>query len=91
MPRGNGAWAWRYRTVRYRMAGETCPGCGGSIFPPRDICPFCHTNTITGEKLRGKRLMPPLPVRIRRGFWGLVIGWDYLKLRIRSRLGLRFL
>lgn len=49
---------WRTRDIRMRLMGEKCPdnkeegdeGCGGLIFPPRDICPFCGTNTASGKK-----------------------------------------
>lgn len=43
--------SWRTRAQRLRLEGEICPNpeCQIPIFPPRDICPKCRTNTITGE------------------------------------------
>jgi len=43
---------WRTRAQRLRLEGEICPNpdCQKPIFPPRDICPECKTNTLTGEK-----------------------------------------
>ncbi len=33
---------WRTRYQRYALAGEVCPHCDKHIFPPRDVCPYCH-------------------------------------------------
>jgi len=43
---------WRTRAQRLRLEGEICPNpdCQKPIFPPRDICPECKTNTLTGER-----------------------------------------
>ncbi|RME75687.1 MAG: Zn-ribbon domain-containing OB-fold protein [Chloroflexi bacterium] len=35
---------WRLNPQRYRLVGEECPRCGGKIFPPRDVCPYCADN-----------------------------------------------
>lgn len=32
---------WRLAAQRYQLAGELCPHCGVTIFPPRDVCPEC--------------------------------------------------
>lgn len=32
---------WRLKKQRYALVGEVCPHCGGKIFPPRDVCPYC--------------------------------------------------
>ena len=34
---------WRLKTQRYALIGEECPGCHTKIFPPRDVCPECHS------------------------------------------------
>ena len=41
---------WRNIQTRLRLIGEKCPHCKKLIFPPRDICPECGTDTETGEK-----------------------------------------
>ncbi|MFH1840551.1 MAG: zinc ribbon domain-containing protein [Candidatus Shapirobacteria bacterium] len=33
--------AWRTRRQRYRLEAEVCNTCNETIFPPRDICPYC--------------------------------------------------
>ena len=37
---------WRETDHRYRMVGEKCGNCGKLYFPPRDICPTCHRDSI---------------------------------------------
>ena len=32
---------WRIRKQRYGLVGEVCDRCGGKIFPPREVCPYC--------------------------------------------------
>jgi uncharacterized OB-fold protein len=34
---------WRLRKQRYQLVGENCEVCGARIFPPRDVCPVCHS------------------------------------------------
>jgi len=51
---------WRTRAQRLRLEGEICPGCDEKIFPPRDICPKCRTNTITGESLKNPSVLEDL-------------------------------
>lgn len=33
---------WRNKKQRYSLQGDMCPECGQAIFPPREVCPFCH-------------------------------------------------
>ena len=33
---------WRNRSQRLGLVGEVCPHCDQKIFPPRDVCPYCH-------------------------------------------------
>ncbi len=33
---------WRTRRQRLALVGEECPHCHARLFPPRDVCPFCH-------------------------------------------------
>ncbi|MHB8552028.1 MAG: Zn-ribbon domain-containing OB-fold protein [Thermoplasmataceae archaeon] len=37
---------WRETDHRYRMVGEKCMNCEKIYFPPRDICPICHRDSI---------------------------------------------
>ncbi|MEW5988912.1 MAG: zinc ribbon domain-containing protein [Chloroflexota bacterium] len=34
---------WRLQSQRYNLVGETCPKCGGKLFPPRDVCLECES------------------------------------------------
>lgn len=36
---------WRNRESLLRLVGEVCPDCKKKIFPPRDVCPYCHQQT----------------------------------------------
>ena len=37
---------WRETEYRYNLIGYRCKNCGNSYFPPRDICPKCHRESI---------------------------------------------
>ena len=37
---------WRETEYRYNLIGFKCNNCGESYFPPRDICPHCHRESI---------------------------------------------
>lgn len=45
---------WRLKDQRYRLVGEECPDCDTKIFPPRDICPNCHTEAKIPLQFSGK-------------------------------------
>lgn len=45
---------WRLKDQRYRLEGEICNGCEQAIFPPRDVCPHCGTNSQRKVELSGK-------------------------------------
>jgi uncharacterized OB-fold protein len=34
---------WRLKAQRYKLEGSTCPNCRQSVFSPRLVCPYCHT------------------------------------------------
>jgi hypothetical protein len=53
--RGIGDWYPGMREELLRLEGELCPNpeCPNRrIFPKRDVCPSCGTDTYTGERLR---------------------------------------
>ena len=33
---------WRTQKQRYSLHGEVCAQCSCAVFPPREICPYCH-------------------------------------------------
>ena len=33
---------WRTKKQRYSLQGEICPACQNALFPPRQVCPYCH-------------------------------------------------
>ncbi len=37
---------WREFQHRYRLIGTKCPKCGRIYFPPREVCPYCHRESI---------------------------------------------
>ncbi|WP_188680321.1 Zn-ribbon domain-containing OB-fold protein [Thermogymnomonas acidicola] len=37
---------WRESEHRYRLTGRRCGNCGRTYFPPRDVCPVCHRESI---------------------------------------------
>ncbi|MBD6956344.1 MAG: Zn-ribbon domain-containing OB-fold protein [Thermoplasmatales archaeon] len=37
---------WREFEHRYRLVGTKCPSCGRVYFPPRDVCPYCHRESV---------------------------------------------
>ncbi len=48
---------WREMPSRYRMVGRRCENCKRVYFPPRDICPVCHRESIgkmTPIEIEGK-------------------------------------
>ena len=47
---------WREADHRYRLVAHKCGNCGRVYFPPRDICPVCHRDSIgkmTEQELAG--------------------------------------
>lgn len=47
----SGIRGWRNKKQLLRLIGEECGGCGAKLFPPRDICPECKINTLTGKPI----------------------------------------
>lgn len=45
---------WRLQKQRYRLLGEECPHCSEKIFPPRDLCPRCNSQTKKAYQFSGK-------------------------------------
>lgn len=37
---------WRENRYRYNLIGNRCPICERAYFPPRDLCPVCHRESI---------------------------------------------
>lgn len=37
---------WRENPSRYNLVGVKCENCGRVFFPPREICPVCHRESI---------------------------------------------
>lgn len=47
---------WREFEHRYRLVGTKCPSCGRVYFPPRDVCPYCHRESV--GKMKKYELKP---------------------------------
>ena len=45
---------WRLKKQRYALVGEVCPHCDAKIFPPRDVCPECHSEAKEPFAFSGK-------------------------------------
>ncbi len=45
---------WRETNHRYRLVAHQCGNCKKMYFPPRDICPDCHRESI--GKMKEKQL-----------------------------------
>ena len=45
---------WRTRQQRYSLRAEVCNECGNTIFPPRDVCPYCADQKQTWTNLSGR-------------------------------------
>jgi uncharacterized protein len=45
---------WRTRQQRYRLRAEVCNECGNTIFPPRDVCPYCAEQKQSWTNLSGR-------------------------------------
>lgn len=48
---------WRENDHRYRLVAHKCGNCERVFFPPRDVCPICHRDSIgkmTEMDLSGK-------------------------------------
>src|SRR5512137_2963470 len=45
---------WRTRQQRYSLRAEVCNECGNTIFPPRDICPYCAEQKQSWTNLSGR-------------------------------------
>jgi scaffold protein (connect acetoacetyl-CoA thiolase and HMG-CoA synthase) len=45
---------WRTRQQRYSLRAEVCNECGNTIFPPRDVCPFCAEQKQSWTNLSGR-------------------------------------
>jgi uncharacterized OB-fold protein len=45
---------WRTRQQRYSLRAEVCNECGNTIFPPRDVCPYCAEQKQTWTNLSGR-------------------------------------
>ncbi len=37
---------WRESDHRYRLVAHECGNCKRIFFPPRDVCPICHRDSI---------------------------------------------
>lgn len=37
---------WRESPNRYRLLGKRCENCERIFFPSRDVCPFCHRESL---------------------------------------------
>jgi len=37
---------WREQGPLLRLEGTVCPGCKKKFFPPRYVCPICHTQEV---------------------------------------------
>ncbi len=33
---------WRTKKQRYALQGAVCSACEETVFPPREVCPYCH-------------------------------------------------
>jgi len=42
---------WRERVYRYRLVGTECLSCGRRYYPPRRVCPVCHSRNLVEVKL----------------------------------------
>ena len=45
---------WRTRQQRYSLRAEVFNECGNTIFPPRDVCPYCAEQKQTWTNLSGR-------------------------------------
>ncbi len=45
---------WRETNHRYRLIAHECGNCKKMYFPPRDVCPICHRESI--GKMKEKEL-----------------------------------
>jgi uncharacterized protein len=45
---------WRTRQQRYSLRAEVCNECGNTIFPPRDVCPYCAEQKQSWTNLSGR-------------------------------------
>jgi uncharacterized OB-fold protein len=45
---------WRTRQQRYILKAEVCNACGNTIFPPRDVCPYCAEQKQSWMNLSGR-------------------------------------
>lgn len=45
---------WRTRQQRYSLQAEVCHTCGHTIFPPRDVCPYCAAEKQSLVNLSGR-------------------------------------
>jgi uncharacterized OB-fold protein len=45
---------WRTRQQRYSLRAEVCNDCGNTIFPPRDVCPYCAEQKQSWTNLSGR-------------------------------------
>lgn len=37
---------WRESVHRYRLVAHKCGNCDRTYFPPRDVCPTCHRESV---------------------------------------------
>jgi uncharacterized OB-fold protein len=44
---------WRLKDQRYRLEGTVCANCGAKFFPPRQVCPECHSTELTPHEFDG--------------------------------------
>lgn len=56
---------WRESAHRYRLVAHQCGNCQKIYFPPRDVCPICHRDSIGKMKevsLSGKGVIDSFTV-----------------------------
>jgi len=45
---------WRLKEQRYNLVGTECLACGARQFPPRRVCPDCHSKEVRSYTFSGQ-------------------------------------
>jgi hypothetical protein len=62
---------WRNKHQRYSLQGQVCPECSKTVFPPRQVCPYCQqaenpTLSLAAPEIAYTMPVPELKVALRK-------------------------
>ncbi len=67
---------WRTKRQRYALQGIVCSTCEATVFPPREVCPYCHAAMHGVAAVARPMLVAPLSYTMPRAAMAKIAGDD---------------